>query len=133
LQPAKYAVYLTPSEYCLSKKDNIAKKSCNYYKGFGGGAGMSDHLDELIKDIVTRNKDFITENDFLECREAVTDIAQIVEKLEATQIKFRRKLTDEAAQHPYDSKKIIYLQGLADGINLVVAPLKRLTDAGHHH
>ncbi|UUZ85361.1 hypothetical protein LJK88_18480 [Paenibacillus sp. P26] len=86
---------------------------------------MGEHdLNHLIKDLINRNKGILTEEDFSECTKAVTDFAEIIENMEAIQTKFRRKLTEVAENHPHDKERIIYLQGLVDGIHLVVGPLK---------
>jgi hypothetical protein len=85
---------------------------------------MSDHLETFIEDLKQRNHGIFSDDDFDECREAVTDIAQMIQKLDATQVKFRKKLTDFASQHPPDKEKVVYLQGMVDGLNLAIKPLQ---------
>jgi hypothetical protein len=85
---------------------------------------MSDQLQSFIQDLRQKNQGLFSEDDFKECQEAAADIGEMILKLEATQQKFRKKLTDMASQHPADKEKVIYLQGLADGLNLAIKPLE---------
>jgi hypothetical protein len=85
---------------------------------------MSDHLQNFIQDLMQRNHTVFKDDDFKECREAAEDIDVMLQKLEDTQIKFRRKLAEFSSQHPHDKEKIIYLQGLVDGMNLAIKPLE---------
>lgn len=80
--------------------------------------------DHFIKELIEKNSDLFTLSDFSECQKAVKDFAGLVENLEATQFKFRRKLTDVAEREPEDKEKVIYLQGMTDGMNLLIGPLK---------
>ncbi|OXM82731.1 hypothetical protein [Paenibacillus rigui] len=82
------------------------------------------HYHDFIDDLISRNKEIFSEEDFTECRKAVTELTEIVHNLEETQTKFRRKLSEAAANEHDNKEKIIYLQGLVDGMNLVVRPLK---------
>ncbi|MDF2960431.1 MAG: hypothetical protein K0S39_2166 [Paenibacillus sp.] len=85
---------------------------------------MSDHLQSFIQDLRQRKQGLFTDDDFKECQEAATDIGEMIRKLEATETKFRRKLSDTASEHPPDKEKIIYLQGMVDGMNLTIKPLE---------
>lgn len=80
--------------------------------------------EHFIKDLIEKNNDLFTEHDFTDCQKAVKDFAGLVENLEQTQFKFRRKLTDVAEKVPQDKERVIYLQGMVDGMNLMIGPLK---------
>ncbi|MFH5184972.1 hypothetical protein ACHHV8_21295 [Paenibacillus sp. TAB 01] len=92
---------------------------------------MVNHYEDFIDDLISRNKELFTEDDFSACRKAVTELAEIVHNLEETQTKFRRKLSEVAAEEHDHKDKIIYLQGLVDGMNLVVGPLKAHVHTKH--
>ncbi|MCZ8516192.1 hypothetical protein O9H85_28125 [Paenibacillus filicis] len=87
------------------------------------------HIESVIEDVMRRNKGLFSNEDFKECRQAVTDFEEVLGSLEAMQYKFRRKLSEAAANDPHNKEKLIYLQGLVDGINLVEGPLRRFM---HH-
>ncbi|NHN32871.1 hypothetical protein [Paenibacillus agricola] len=87
---------------------------------------IKDQLQSFIQDLIRKNQDILMPDDFKECREAVSDVGEMIQKLEATEVKFRRKLTDISARHPTDKEKIIYLQGLVDGIGLAIKPWKSI-------
>jgi hypothetical protein len=89
---------------------------------------INNQMDEFIKDLISKNHELFTEEDFSECRKVVTDFAEIIDNLEQTQTKFRRKLSEVAAGSPHDKDKVIYLQGMVDGMNLVITPLKKHRD-----
>ncbi|MBE1446264.1 MULTISPECIES: hypothetical protein [unclassified Paenibacillus] len=86
---------------------------------------MSQYTDHFIKELISKNNDLFTEQDFTECQKAVKDFTGLVANLETTQYNFRRKLSDVADKNPHDIEKVVYLQGMVDGMNLVIGPLKQ--------
>jgi hypothetical protein len=87
---------------------------------------MKDHMHSFIQDLIQNNQEIFVMDDFKECQEAAADIGEMIQNLEATEVKFRRKLSNIAAQHPPDKEKIIYLQGMVDGMNLAVNQWKSI-------
>ncbi|MEK8127256.1 hypothetical protein WMW72_04950 [Paenibacillus filicis] len=86
----------------------------------------------FIEELLGRNKKLFTEADFSDCQKAAANMDELVHNLEATEVKFRRKLTETAAQVPQDKDKIVYLQGVCDGMNLVLGPLKKHGEPSNH-
>ncbi|SDC44087.1 hypothetical protein SAMN02799630_00322 [Paenibacillus sp. UNCCL117] len=78
----------------------------------------------FIEELLGRNQKLFTDADFTECRKAAATIHELIHNLEETEVKFRRKLTETSAQVPQDKDKIVYLQGVCDGMNLILGPLK---------
>ncbi|MCS7463776.1 hypothetical protein N0M98_27095 [Paenibacillus doosanensis] len=87
-------------------------------------ATTPDQSEHFIKELIHKNQDLFDEHDFTECKQVVTDFAEIIANLESTQFKFRRKLSDVADKFPHDIEKVVYLQGMVDGLNLAIVPLK---------
>lgn len=85
---------------------------------------MAIDFREFIEEMMGRHRELFTAADFTECQQAAADWAELVRNLEATEVKFRRKLTETAAETPQNKEQIIYLQGVCDGINLMLGPLK---------
>ncbi|NOU98197.1 hypothetical protein GC093_33940 [Paenibacillus sp. LMG 31456] len=85
---------------------------------------MGEQLQSFIQDLMERNKGVFKEGDFKDCQGAAADIREMIRRLESTEINFRRKLSEISAKQPPDKEKIIYLQGLVDGMNLAIKPME---------
>lgn len=85
---------------------------------------MNNHYHDFIDELIDRNQELFSEEDFTACRKAVSELTEVLHNVEETQTKFRRKLSEVAAEEHENKEKIIYLQGMVDGMNLVIGPLK---------
>ncbi|WP_159883238.1 hypothetical protein [Paenibacillus puerhi] len=79
----------------------------------------------FVEELLGRNRQLFSADDFTECQKAAADLGELILNLETTEVKFRRKLTEVSAQVPQNKDKIVYLQGLCDGMNLILGPLKK--------
>ncbi|MFD0677891.1 MULTISPECIES: hypothetical protein [unclassified Paenibacillus] len=85
---------------------------------------MGEQLQRFIQDLMDRNQGDFKDGDFKDCQGAAADIKEMIQKLESTEVNFRRKLSEISAKQPPDKEKIIYLQGLVDGMGLAIKPME---------
>ncbi|TDF98091.1 hypothetical protein [Paenibacillus piri] len=95
---------------------------------------MADHLQSFIQDLIHKNDGIFKDADFKDCKGSAADIEEMLHNLESTEVHFKRKLSELSVIHPPDKEKIIYLQGLVDGMNLAIKPLQLYLqcDGGNH-